>query len=353
MSGWSVVSALGMGAAAFTAGVRAGRRAVSRVEADHGPLPVPAVGLVPQFSPSAVLGKKGTRSMDRATGLAVTAVRLLLEHEPGLVAAADGEVGLVLGTTMGSVESTMAFTCDSLTQEKPYHVDPARFPNTVMNCAAGQCAIWHRLRGPNATIAGGHVSTLLALNYAVRLQRCGHVETVLCGAVEEFSAQRSWLEWHSQGPGWAPGEACGVFLLEPSPVAVARGREPLAEVLALEFGVHGEDVSPREALAACVRKALDGAGLSTQDVWAVSPSGGEGPDGVEEEAALTDVFDGCSPRRAPSVELVGDTGAASGAVQLAAVLALAGGDARAHRQAALVTSIDLDGLLGCALVRMA
>ncbi|MEK8171048.1 beta-ketoacyl synthase N-terminal-like domain-containing protein [Streptomyces sp. M19] len=92
---------------------------------------------------------------------------------------------------------------DSLVGDRPFYVDPARFPNTVLNSAAGRSAIWHRLKGPNATVAGGHATGLLALRYAMRLQRAGRATTVVCGAVEEFSSARAWLEWHARTD---PGE---------------------------------------------------------------------------------------------------------------------------------------------------
>jgi hypothetical protein len=154
---------------------------------------------VPDFQVRAVLGKKGTRSMDRVTGLAITTVGRLLDDAPRNREVATGEsAALVLGTTIGSVQSQMDFVRDSFTGERPYLVDPARFPNAVMNCAAGQSAIWHRLKGPNTTIAGGRAAGLYALNYTRRLLRFGRAGTVLCGAVEEFSTERSWLGRHTR-----------------------------------------------------------------------------------------------------------------------------------------------------------
>ncbi len=351
LSAWSVASALGMGASTFAAGVRARHRAIADLDPAEWPvaLPVPTAGVVPGFTVTGVLGRKGTRSMDRATGLAVATVGMLLEQAPGL-GDSGGDVGLVLGTSMGSVQSTIEFTRDSLTEEKPYYVDPARFPNTVMNCAAGQSAIWHRLRGPNATIAGGRVSALLALKYAARLQACGHVQTVLVGAVEEFSAQRAWLQWHADGPGAPLGEACGVFLLEPRHVARAAGHDAVASLRGLEFGVHGEGMTAGEALTACVRRALARSGLGPEDVWAIAASGAEDDAGDGERAVLEALFGKRRPRWVPSVDLVGDTGAASAALQLSAVVATADGDPEARGRVGLVTSVDTDGLLGCALL---
>lgn len=127
--------------------------------------------------------------MDRVTGLAVTAVGSLLDDGERNRAVGTGEgAAFALGTTTGSAQSMMDFTRDSLTSEQPFFVDPARFPNTVMNCAAGQSAIWYQLKGPNATIAGGRTAALHALNYSRRLLGSGRARTVLCG--ERRSSRR-------------------------------------------------------------------------------------------------------------------------------------------------------------------
>ncbi|MEV6113824.1 beta-ketoacyl synthase N-terminal-like domain-containing protein [Streptomyces sp. NPDC052109] len=355
LTGWSATSPLGRGARAFSEGLRGGHSGIRDCAdgaADALPLPVKQAGLVPDFETRAVLGRKNTRSMDRATGLAVATVGMLLEDQriAGAEPSGDGQdIGLVLGTTTGSAQSMMDFTRDSLTQDKPYLVDPARFPNTVMNCAAGQCAIWHGLRGPNTTIAGGKASGLSALGYAVRLHQCGHAETVLCGAVEEFSPQRAWLEWHARPESQGPpvlGEGCALLLVESAEAARRAGRPVLAELLTVGIRVALED--PRAALADALRTALAEAGVAAEDVWAV---GLDTADGVS-AAAVDDVFGTPAPRRISVEETIGDTGAASAVMQVAAVLSHAEDAPEARGRVALVPSVDRDGLVGCAVLRM-
>lgn len=337
----------------FSAGIRAGRTAVSALDPEEWQGPFREGGVVPGFDIREVLGAKGTRSMDRATGLAVAAVGTLLNKETRLERSPNDAVGLVLGTNMGSAQSIMDFTRDSLTQEKPYYVDPARFPNTVMNCAAGQCAIWYGLRGPNTTMACGHVTGLAALNYAARLQRCGYASAMLFGAVEELSMQREWLDWHAREKG-SPvlplGEGCVVFLLEPLSVALEHGRQPTAELLALEMGAFGTAAALPDALATCLRRALARADLRTADVWGVAPSALGGWLGEHERRAITAVL-GKDVLEVRTTELLGDTSAASAAFQVAALLALADGSDLDNRIAA-VTSVDRDGVFGCALFRL-
>lgn len=300
ITGWSAVSAYGMGADAFAAGVRARRVVPER--------------LVPSFDQRAVLGKKGTQGMDRVAGLAVTAVGPLV---------GDPDAALVLGTTAGSVQSTMNLTRASLTGERPFDVEPAAIPSTAMNYAAGQCAIWHGITGPNTTIAGGRVAGLLALAYARRLLRVGRAPAVLCGAVEECSPGRSWLS-----PAAAVlGEGAAVLRLEPPGAPGALGT-----VLAVD--------SQLAPIRQVVARVLQQAGIAPGVIWAAcSP-----PD------TLTSMFEPPVLDRVPDVEeLVGDTGAAAASFQLAAALAMTA----AAERFVVIADADPSGTAAAAVLRLA
>ncbi|MGW7602636.1 beta-ketoacyl synthase N-terminal-like domain-containing protein [Streptomyces antimycoticus] len=386
ISAWTAVSPLGLRGADFTAALRSGRAAGRPLDPEEWSVPFREASLVPDFHIRQVLGRKGTRSMDRATGLAVTAIRHLLtgerEHDEAERLPGVGEdTGLALGTSTGSAQSIMDFTRDSLVGEKPFYVDPARFPNTVMNCAAGQSAIWHGLKGPNTTIAGGRATGLLALRYALRLQRAGRAQAVLCGAVEEFSSARAWLEWHartdeeSADSAAVLGEGAAVWLLEPDASAREHGRKPLAEVLGLEFGCAADATQARTVLAEAIGRLLDRTAVTPGELSAVADSGAPGAEGEAERAALADALGDAEPPRITAADTVGDTCAAAAAFQIAAVLAMAEhgrpstggtsqrqlGEAEAPRRrieplkngdTALVTTVDRDGVVGAALLRI-
>jgi 3-oxoacyl-[acyl-carrier-protein] synthase II len=337
ISAWSAVSPFGLERSDFAAGVRAGRR--------------PDALSVPGFDAREVLGRKGTRSMDRLTALAVASTRSLMSDVDGV----DDGVALVLGTTTGSAQSIMDFTRDSLTGEQPYHVDPARFPNTVLNCAAAQAAIWHGLRGPNATVAGGRAAGLLALNYARRLQRSGRADAVLCGAAEEYSPARATLAALAEPPVAADGlgEGCAMLLLEAAGRPARYGRAELASVLALVFGVADSPADVRGVLAGCLRRAFAVAGEDPARVWAVVRSGpASAGETAGEDAAIGDVLGGAAQVLLRGTDLFGDADAAASAFGLAAVLALTEDAPVPHDRTALVTAVDRDGAVGCAVLRL-
>jgi len=356
ISAWSAVSPFGLDSVDFAAGLRK-RRHVASVNGRDWLAPVEAARQVPGFDTQEVLGRKGTRSMDRVTALAVAATGRLLRGPGGeRIDGVSKDAALVLGVNISSAQSIMDFTRDTLVQDKPYFVDPARFPNVVLNCAAAQCAIWHRLQGPNATISAGHASGLLALSYARRLLRFGRAGTVLCGAAEEFSAARAWLETLSEPdrPATAVlGEGCAMVLLEPGDRPAWYRRTELAELLALEFGVFRELTGVLPALSGCLDRVFAAAHESPARLWAVIGSGGPNLPGAAEDAALTEILGGRVPVRLRTRDLVGDAGAAAAAFGLTAVLALAAQEPAARGRTALLTAVDRDGVVGCALLRLA
>jgi 3-oxoacyl-[acyl-carrier-protein] synthase II len=345
ISAWSVTSPFGLGTRRFTAGLVSGRTGLADLEPEQSTAPAAVAAPVPDFDVQEVLGRKGTRSMDRLSAFAVaTTGDLLSQRTPGHALAAGTEVALVLGTTIGSAKSMMDITRDTFTQAKPFFIDTGRIPNAIMNSAAAQCAIWHGLRGPNATIAGGHVAVLLALQYASRLLAARRAKAVLCGGAEELTPERMWLEHHARGadPALPLGEGCALFLLEPA----EHTTPTLATVLAIEVGVYDERTKA-EAYTGCLSRALARAGISPEELSTFSPSGL--PEWREiEQRALGTVFGNRCPRVLTRHAAWGDAGAATAAFQIAELLAIPDQPS----QPAAVMAVDRDGVLGCIVLRI-
>lgn len=355
ISGWSAVSPYGVGRQAFADGVRAGGTAtVAELDPALWRLPQPRAHLVPGFEVRDMLGRKGTRSMDRVSALAVTAVRELFDADDVVRDEGGDDTALVLGTTTGSAKSMFDLTKDTLLGEKPYHIDTGRIPNALMNSASAQCAIWHQMFGPNATVAGGRVAGLFALQYAGRLLESGRAAMVLCGSAEEFTEERAWLEHHGRAPdavGTVLGEGCGLLTIEPAAAGLEVDRPGLPEVVAVGLGVHGGD-DAAESLERCLRRTLERAGTRPADVWATCSAAGVGALGDAERAALATVL-GDGPVSVLDGQPWGDAGAVTATFQIAAVLSLAETTPEAAGRPAVVTSVDRDGVLGCAVLRMA
>jgi 3-oxoacyl-[acyl-carrier-protein] synthase II len=339
ITAWEAYSPLGHGGAAHTDGLR------SAGAASRSP------SAVADFDARKILGR-GTRAMDRAAGLAVATTRRLLERvgtpESPFGVHHPEQVALVLGASDG-IKSTMDFVRDTWTRDRPYDVDPAHVPRTLMNYAAGQCAIWHGIKGPNTTICGSHATSLLTLNYARRLQRNGHATATMWGAVEELSADRIAVEAArlDSVDGRPPAEGCVMFLLESVQTSQPSQRPPLADVLTVEFGVWTDPEGIRPALVDCLRRALTRAAVSPDEIFAVAPLSSDNARGRRERAAAADVL-GDVPVLTRTSVAVGDTRAASAAFQIVELLVQPGATGRVG----VVTTVDAEGRVGCALLRV-
>ncbi len=353
ITGWGVLTSTGTGADEFGAAVRDGRGGLVDVEgAFDGDLPVAKACALVGFHAKEFLGRKGTAFLDRSTALGLVGCHLALADTDLVIDDANRDrVGIVLGTTAGSLKATSDYSRETLVQKKPYQVNPVLFPNTVMNAAAGQSAIWHKLKGVNATVAGGQLAGLNALRYARNLVRRDYVDGALVGAVEEFSPHTAWgtHNLHQQLGVQVPvGEGSAVFVVENPDVAKAAGRTPDAEVLAVEIGYFADDAAA--GLALCVMRALERAGVDAADVWAVATgeAGAEPLDEVESHGVAS-VLGGV--RRVRVKELTGECHAASGALQVAALLAYHRGDRSLDGRVGVVTSVSADGAVGAAVIR--
>ena len=346
ISSWSAVSPYGIGTTSFANGVRAGRPAsIAAVPAEWDG-PEPHAYLVPEFDAVAELGPRNTRALDRVTALAICTVRELLADKAWDASAEHDRTAFVLGTTNGSSQSMMQTTRRSMVEAKPFYIEAATVPSGVMNCAASRCAMWYQITGPNATLAAGRAAGITALGYARRLLLTGRADQVLCGAAEEYSRARAWLEHHAEeGPRAPLGEGCALFEVELASAATRRGVRPMAELLSVQFRVSSNG-GGSAALLECVRDALDRAGASQGDVWAAVASGSR------EVADLRRLFPAAVVGRVPVTEQVGDASAASGAFALAALLAASAGNPDANGQLAIVTAVDATGSIGCATVRL-
>lgn len=342
---WAVISPAGRDPLDLTA---AGPGRPSDVGPEQGG-PLRQAFLVPDFDVRAELGRKGTRTFDRATALAVATIGRL---RPSVFGADDEPpgtgTGLLMGTSIGSVQSTMDFTRDALTGDRPFLVDPARFPNTVMNFAAGQCAIWHGLRGPNATLTAGHSTGIHAVRYASRWLRLGHARRVIVAATEEMSPQRAWLEGQGRSDGQVPlGEACAALVLQSRADAHASGLPVLAEVVSVATAMAPTPADLDEAMLRCVRDAI--ALTGPPDLHAPRDAR---PGSVERRAVLTLTGAAAAPDLLAVGDLVGDTGAVSALLQLQAAVRVLRAEEASRPLHALVTAVDAEGVTGAMVLRV-
>jgi 3-oxoacyl-[acyl-carrier-protein] synthase II len=351
ITGWSALCGAGTGTAPLLEVVRTGRGpAAGPVGALYDDaLPADRAHAHLDFSVRESLGRKGTSLFDRWTAFAVLTCDLALrDGQVQLDLMGRDRVGVVLGTTVGGLKSTSDFSRETLVQERPYLVPPSLFPNTVMNCGAGQSAIWFGLTGVNATLAGGKLAFPQVLRYSAVTLRQGRADLLLAGAVEEFTPHTAWLT-HLNSPGTVAGEGAAVFVLEPVARTRAAGRHLDAEILAVVTahcpGDHSTAARTR-ALAGCAATALARAGVEPRQVDLVATGG----TGIEPDAVVAAL--GRRPATSMAAEeWLGECQAASAGLQLALVLAVHRLDPARDGAVSLLTAHTEDGGVAAWVIR--
>jgi 3-oxoacyl-[acyl-carrier-protein] synthase II len=336
VTGTGVVSCIGAGTEEFEKSLYEGVTGIGTRTLFPDTVPEGPAGEVRNFTPQQWLGNKGLRVLDRSARLLSVAAAIALK-ESGLAqpegSEGDPGLGLVCGTTFGSVHSIAAFDWSGLC-DGPNLVNPMEFPNTVINSPAGQAAIKHKLRGVNSTISAGLASGLYAIHYATEFLRFGRATALLAGGVEEL-AEESYLSFQRAGwmsvagalrpfapdrDGTVVGEGSALWMLETEEHARNRGAVPHLEVCG--FGsAHDaqslESYNPRaEGSESAIQIALESAGIEPKDVGGIiaSANGSRGADAMEARA-LGAVFGGrlpaipiCAPKAAFG-EALGASGA--------------------------------------------
>ena len=300
-------------------------------------------GEITEFVPEEYLGSKGLRTLDRTTRLALIAARLALEDARlEIISDSRQNIGVVLGSSMGSLRSISEFDLDGL-RDGPRYVNPAHFPNAVMNSPASQVSIRFHLQALNTTIASGFTASLDAIGYALDMLQLGRAQALLVGGVEELCWQTftafhrlgalstspdggrpPYAPFHAQRRGTLLGEGAVMVVLEPLEAAHRRGAAAFARILGYgtAFSPAGRlryDPQARAAVHA-IREALHCAEVAPEqiDFISVSANGIHACDGMEVSAIQT-VFGSRSATLPISAvkSLVGETFSAGGAFQVA------------------------------------
>ncbi|OZD18152.1 hypothetical protein CH253_16835 [Rhodococcus sp. 06-156-3C] len=299
---------------------------------------------IPDFDIKDYIPGKGTRHLDRTTAISLAAATML---DLSAYSSSPEHIGIALGTIAGSVPASIELDIDVLTGVGSAGVNPKRFPNCTMNCAASQVAIRNNLKGPNSTTSAGIVSAFVAMRYAKRAITNGHAKQMIVGGIEELSDQIRWgirkkQEIHDAVP---ISEASAMFVIESSDSVRESGRPPLGAVLSCETGFFDiASDSPSDRLTTIVERALRAARISASDVTIWAPG--------NRHTHLTDAEQrgcdeaGIEAQRVLDVRAaLGETGSALGALQVLSVLSTSDGGG-----IGLITAIDPSGVIAAAVV---
>ena len=347
ITGIGVLAPNGIGKNEFWKALKEGISGIKPVTLfDISNLRTKLAGEISNFDPKAILGPKGLRNLDRTTLLALCASKLALEDAklPHPVPEEDTDIyGVSLGSTMGSVWSISEFDKEAL-RGGPRAVNPAHFPNTVINSPASQISIKFNIQGFNSTISTGFCSSIDAIYYAINMMSLYEYEVVLTGGVEELCEQ-TYKGFHKIGHlagsrpgkkeincpfdkrrnGIIMGEGAGIVILEELEHARKRGAKIYAEVLGYgtSFDPKSKNIySPKaEGATETIKYCLNDAELTENDIDYISASANSTLDcDVMETRAVKNALN----KKAKQIpissikSMIGDSFSASGAMNLVA-----------------------------------
>ena len=327
IAGLGVIASNGTGKDAFFEAISKGISGIKPVSLfDTAQFEAKTAGEIKDFAPEEFLGPKGLRTLDRSTKLVASAAKLALDDAKLAITESNThDTGVAVGTTLGSLRSISDFDRDAI-QEGPRYVNPALFPNTVINSPASQVSIKFNIKGFNATISTGFSASLDAINYAADFIRLGRVKVVLAGGVEELCIQ-TFIGFYKTGllacasvkGGVTVGEGSAILVLEDLDSARQRNAHIYAEVSG-----YGAGCGARDGIKKAMEESIKEANIALADIDCVSSAANlDNENDLGEEQAIKDLFGSRDKVRISSIKpLVGECYSASGSLQLAAALAL-------------------------------
>ncbi len=297
-------------------------------------------GLVPDVD-SRDIPRRIRRSMSAMSVYAFLAAREAL-HQGGVAEAlrSGGRLGVVLGSTVGSVETMEEFFSQYLDSRSVEQIKSMLFFRIMGHSCAANVAqalnITGRTVAPSAACSTG--CQAVGLGYeAIAL---GRQDLMLCGGADEFhpltaatfdimqaastafndNPQRTPRPFDRDRDGVVCAEGAGILLLESLDSALSRRAPILAEVAGFASTSDATSIaSPDPApVRLCMELALADAGLTAADIDYVNAHAtGTIQWDIAESAAIADVF-GSDIAVSSLKGHLGHTMAACGAIELAA-----------------------------------
>ncbi len=327
ITGYGVVAPCGIGKEAFWAGLNGPALTSGRSTEIAGWDPSPYYD-----SP------KEARRADRFEQLATAAAAEAFQ-QAGRPAVDPHRFGTIFGTGVGGLRSTED-QIEVLISKGERRVSPFLVPMMMANGGGAAISMRYGLQGPNETICTACAASTHAIGYAARLISWDLADAVATGGAESancpigiasfgnmtaLSTSGRSMPFDAERDGFVLGEGAAVFILEEWSAAEDRGATILGEVLGAGSNADAHHItapSPGGVGAiACMRAALDDAGLEPSDIVQINAHGTSTPlNDAAEAAAVAAVFGASGVAITSTKGVTGHALGAAGALELAAVL---------------------------------
>ena len=283
-------------------------------------------------------GPKEVRRADRCEQYALAAAKEAIEQS-GSLPYDPTSIGTIFGTGIGGLR-TLEEQVVVRVEKGERRVSPFLVPMMMSNASGAAISMRYGFQGPAETICTACAAATHALGYAARLIAWGRCDAVVSGGAESaatitavagfanmtaLSTTKVSKPFDATRDGFVFGEGSAVFVLERLDLAVARGAKIYGEILGAGSNADAHHItapSPGGVGAiACMKLALDDAGLTPDQIKQVNAHGTSTPLNDSAEAqAVANVFGTSKP---PMTSIKGVTGhplGAAGALEAAAVL---------------------------------
>jgi 3-oxoacyl-[acyl-carrier-protein] synthase II len=271
---------------------------------------------------------KDARRADRVEQYAIAAAQEAFA-QAGDIGVDPARFGTIFATGIGGLH-TLEEQVIVRVEKGERRVSPFLVPMMMANASGAAISMKYGLQGPNETICTACAAGTHAIGYAARLIAWGRCDAVATGGSEcaatatslagfgnmtALSSSGRSMPFDEGRDGFVMGEGAAVFVLERWDLAVARGATIIGEILGSASNADAHHITAPApggtGAIACMKLALDDAGLSPSDIRLVNAHGTSTPlNDAAEAAAVTDVF---GARSVPVTSGKGVTGHALGA----------------------------------------
>lgn len=326
VTGIGAVTPLGADAETSWSRLLAGRSGIRRLSDDVvGDLPVKIGGVVPSreedpeagFDPNTVMAPKDQRKVDRFILFGMAAAQEALAQARWTPASETDRLrtATIIASGVGGFPA-ITEAVRTVDQRGARRLSPFTVPSFLVNLAAGQISIRHGLKGPIGAPVTACAAGIQAIGDAARMIRANEADIAVCGGTEAcidlvslggFAAARSLSTGFNETPaqasrpfdmsrdGFVMGEGSGILVIEELGHALARGAQPLAELVGYGTTADAHHVTSGPEDGNGARRAMEiaiaQAGISAREVRYLNAHATSTPVGdLGEIAAIKSVF---------------------------------------------------------------
>ncbi|HMP18311.1 MAG TPA: beta-ketoacyl-[acyl-carrier-protein] synthase family protein, partial [Gemmatales bacterium] len=355
ITGFGLLTPVGMGREAAWQGILAGKSAVRTIETfDHSGLDVHLAAELPGFDAKTLVDKKDRkqlRTMGKAIQIGFVAGSLALQDAklaPGTFEPTRLGISFGASTISSELEELAPAAVKTVlpgnrevdmkiwgTEGMPL-MPPLWLLKYLPNFAAAHVSILNNAQGPSNSITMQDVAGNQAIAEAYRIIRRGGADIMLTGGSDSrisiLSYSRTQLFYPYSKQSVNPAEACRPFDKDATGVILGEGAgilvlEELSHARKREASIYAEVVGYGDAcdfdrdgsgIAQAIEMALKSAAISPQELDHIVAQGyGHPPFDIAEAKAIQKVFGQACPPVVALKGILGNTGAASGGIETA------------------------------------